>query len=404
MKEQRSMPAFPEFVALMASLMALTALSVDIMLPALPRIHDDFALTGANDQQLVVTLYVLGFAIGQIFQGPLSDRFGRRPVLLAGIAVYAVAALGCLFAETFAALLAARFVQGLANAAPRIIAIAVVRDIYEGRRMAEVMSFVMTVFIIVPVIAPSIGGAFLLFGTWHLIFAFLSVCALGILTWVAIRLPETHPAAEREPMSARWLVGAAAEIGGNRIAVGYTLAAGVLFGSLLAYVNSAQQIFVESFGVGDWFPVIFGSVAAALAVAAFVNGRSVMRFGMRRISHAAVLGFAAAGLAHLGYYLAFGTPPLWLFLGFLACCLFCFGLIAPNFNSLAMEPMGRVAGTASSFIGATTTLVGALLGWFVGAHYDGTPGPLIAGFGGLGLAGLAIVLATERGRLFRPGR
>ncbi len=398
------MPAFPEFVALMASLMALTALSVDIMLPALPRIHSDFALPGVNDQQLVVTLYVLGFAIGQLFQGPLSDWFGRRPVLLAGIAVYAAAALACLFAQSFAALLAARFIQGLANAAPRILAVAVIRDIYQGRRMAEVMSFVMTVFIIVPVIAPSIGGAFLLFGHWHLIFAFLSVCALAILTWVSLRLPETHPESEREPMSARWLAGALAEIAGNRIAVGYTLAAGVLFGALLSYVNSAQQVFVEVFKVGPLFPVIFGSVAGALAIAAFVNGRFVMRFGMRRISHAAVIGFAAAGTLHLGYDLAFGTPPLGLFLGFLACCLFCFGLIAPNFNALAMEPMGRIAGTASSFIGATTTFVGAVLGWFVGQHFDGTAGPLIAGFGGFGLVGLAIVIVTEKGQLFSPGR
>lgn len=400
----RSMPRFPEFVALMASMMALTALSVDIMLPALPQIHADFGLTGDNQQQLVVTSYLLGFAFGQFFHGPLSDRYGRRAVLLAGIAVYAAAAFACLIAGSFEHLLAARFVQGLANAAPRIIAIAVIRDIYGGRRMAEVMSFVMMVFIIVPVIAPSIGSLFLFAGSWHLIFAFLTVCAAGLLVWVAIRLPETHPAETRVPMTVAWLVGALHQTVTTRQTLGYTLATGTFFGALMGYVSSAQQVFADVYGIVAWFPLLFGAVAAALALAAFLNSRFVMRWGMRRIGHGAMFGFSAAAALHLALYLGLGTPPpLVVFLSLLAVCLFCFGLIMPNFNSLAMEPMGRIAGTASSFVGAVTTGIGATFGWLIGQQFDGTPGPILVGFALLGLIGPVIVIVTEKGRLFHPG-
>jgi MFS transporter, DHA1 family, multidrug resistance protein len=396
----RRMPSFAEFVAMIAGLMAMTALSIDIMLPALPQIRADFALPGANDQQLVVTSYLLGFALGQLFHGPLSDWLGRRPVLLAGLAAYAVASFACLAAPSFAVLLGARFLQGAANAAPRVIAVAAVRDIYGGRRMAEVMSFVMMVFIIVPVLAPSLGGAFLYFGSWHLILAFLFAVAIGLLGWMGLRLPETRPPELREPLSIGWLAEAVGEAVRTRQTLGYTLATGVLFGPLMGYVNSAQQVFQEVYGLGRLFPVAFGCVALALAVASFVNSRFVMRLGMRRVSHAALLGFALISLLHLGIDLGFGRPALAVFLPMLALALFFFGLIMPNFNALAMEPMGRIAGTASSFIGATTTGLAAWLGWVVGQHFDGTVTPLLAGFAGFGALGLALVMITERGRLF----
>lgn len=397
----RTMPRFAEFVAMMAGLMALTALSIDIMLPALPMIRADFGIADENRQQLVVTSYVLGFAIGQLFHGPLSDRFGRKPVLLIGLAAYAAASFACLVAGAFEVLLFARVVQGIANAAPRVVAIAVVRDVYGGRRMAEVMSFVMMVFIVVPVLAPSLGGLFLLAGSWHLIFAFLFVVSIVILGWMALRLPETRLPENRDPLSVAWLVAAFREAATTRQTLGYTLATGAVFGGLMGYINSAQQIFVEIYGLGAWFPAVFGCVAAALAVASFVNSRLVGEIGMRRVSHAALLGFLLASLVHLGVALVTGVPPLAVFVLLLAVALFCFGLLMPNFNALAMEPMGRIAGTASSFVGAVTTGLAALLGFWTGQRYDGTVLPLLEGFVVFSLIGLVLVLVTEGGRLFR---
>lgn len=396
-------PGFGEFVALMALLMAITALSIDVMLPALPYMRDDFALADPNSQQLVVTSYVLGFAAGQLFQGPLSDIFGRKPVLLIGLAIYVLASFACVVAGSFETLLAARCLQGVANAAPRVVAVAVIRDIYGGRRMAEVMSFIMMIFIVVPVIAPSVGGAFLLVGSWHLIFA--ALCAIGLvaLVWAGLRLPETRPPEARDPLSISWLGGALRQVVSNRLTLGYTLATGAIFGALMGYINSSQQVFVEVYGLGAMFPIVFGLVACAIALASFFNSRYVMRLGMRRISHAGLLGFVAVALLHLGIEAAFGRPPLPLFVAMLAISLFCFGLLMPNFNAIAMEPMGRIAGTASSFIGCVTTAVAAVIGLVIGQAFDGTVVPLIAGFAACGVLGLALVLVTERGRLFRQG-
>lgn len=396
----RPMPRFAEFIAMMAALMAMTALSVDIMLPALPEIRAEFGLIDANAQQLVITAYVVGFAIGQFFHGPLSDGIGRRAVLLGGLVAYTLASIGCFIAGSFELLLLARVVQGLSNAAPRIVAVAVVRDIYGGRRMAEVMSFVMMIFIIAPVVAPSIGGGLMLFGSWHLIFVFLTALGAVNLVWMALRLPETRPAASREPMSVRWIVGAFGQAIANPQTLGYTLATGIVFGSLMGYINSAQQVFVEVYDLGALFPIVFGACAIALAVASFVNSRLVGRLGMRRVSHVAVIGFLVSGVIHVAIALTTGVP-LWVFLTLLSASLFCFGLMMPNFNALAMEPMGRIAGTASSFVGAVTTALGAALGLWIGQSYDGTIVPLTIGFAALGAGCLLVVLVTERGRLFR---
>jgi MFS transporter, DHA1 family, multidrug resistance protein len=397
-------PGFVEFVALIASLMALTALSIDIMLPALPRIRDDYGLTDANSQQLVVTIYVLGFGAGQLFYGPLSDRFGRKPMLAAGLGLYVVASLLCAAAGTFEVLLAARFLQGAANASPRVIAIAVVRDIYGGRRMAEVMSFVMMVFIIVPAIAPAMGSAVLLVAPWPAMFGLLGLVAAATLAWAMLRLPETRPPELREPLSARWVVAAFAETVAVRQTLGYTLATAAAFGGMMGYINSAQQIFVGVFDTGAMFPVYFGVVAGALAVAAIVNSRLVERLGMRVIGHAATCGYVVVAALHAVLEIAFGGLPLFGFLALMMLQLFCFGFIMPNYNALAMEPMGRIAGTASSFVGAVTTAGAAFLGWIVGQAYDGTTLPLSFGFAAFGALALALTLVTERGRLFRPSR
>ncbi len=396
-------PCFVVFVALMSSLMALTALSIDIMLPAFPDFEAGFLLTDPNAPQLVVTYYLVGFALGQTVVGPLSDRFGRRPTLLFGLGVYALATLACLFAPNFGALLAARLVQGAANAAPRVVSIAVVRDIYAGRRMAEVMSFIVIVFTIAPILAPLIGSGLLLLGGWRWIFGFLALVSVAIASAIAMVLPETRPPDAREGFSIRWVGQAYATTLSTPQTLGYTLATGCVLGAVMGYVNASQQIFEEVYGVGEWFPVLFGVVALALALAAFINIRLVMALGMRRISHAALIGMILVASAHLGLSLAFGPPPLPIFIGLLSVAMFFFGLLMPNFNAIAMEPMGEIAGTASSFVGAVTTAMAAILGWAVGQSFDGSVVPVLAGYAGFGAAAFALVAITERGRLFGAG-
>jgi DHA1 family bicyclomycin/chloramphenicol resistance-like MFS transporter len=391
---------FAEFVALIAVLMGLTALSIDIMLVALPDIAQSYAVIEPNQRQLLVTSYLVGFAAGQPVHGPLSDRFGRKPVLAAGLVVFALASLGAALAPSFDGLLVARFLQGLGAAAPRVVAIAIVRDRFAGRNMAQVMSFVMMVFIMVPVLAPLVGEAIVHLGAWPWIFGCLFLASAVTLAWSSLRLPETCPKDSRMPLSGRALAGAFRQILTSRQAIGYTIAMGFMFGALMGYVGSAQQIFVDVYGLGSLFPVVFGGIALAMAGASLTNARLVGRLGMRRVSHAALLGYVASGLVITVIDVSY-HPPLWMLVLFLTVQFYAFGLIAPNFNALAMEPLGKVAGMASSFVGFYTTAAGALFGWVVGQSFDGTTRPLTTGFVTLGLLALGTVLLVERGQLMR---
>lgn len=391
-------PSFAEFVALVAVMIALTALSIDVMLVALPDIAASYGVTAANDRQLIITLYMAGFAVGQILSGPLSDRYGRRPVLFVGLAVMAVAALLAAFAPSFRLLLAARFLQGIGASAPRVLAVAVVRDRYAGREMSRVMSFAIMIFVVVPVLAPSLGGVVLHLGPWPWIFALMALGAVATLVWAALRLPETHPPERRVPLSATRLTGIVLEVVRCRRTLGYTVAAGFLFGGVLAYVSSAQQLFVDLYDLGPLFPLMFGGVAVVMGLASLVNSRLVMQLGMRRVSHVGLVLYLGVWL--LGGVLGFpAQPPLPLLVLMLAAAFFFSGLAMPNCNALAMEPLGHVAGTASSFIGFFTSALAALVGWMVGQAFDGTVRPLLVGFAAVGVSALLAVLQTERGRL-----
>lgn len=396
-------PALPEFIAIVAAMMAMTALSIDIMLPALPAMSDYFGLEDPNARQLVLTYYLLGFAVGQLFYGPLSDRFGRKPILIIGLLIYSVASVVTFLAHDYTLFLAARALQGIGGASPRVMALAVVRDLFHGREMARVMSFVMMVFIIVPVIAPSIGQALMSFGHWQWIFIFLLVASLLVLLLTVLRLPETRPKMAREPLSLRWVLAAFRRVLTTRQSIGYTVAIGFIFGCLMSYVSSAQQILEGIYGLDELFPILFGAIAITMAGASVTNGTLVERLGMRRLSHGALIAFVAVAIVQ--FFLAAlwdGPPPLALFAALLAVEMFCFGFIMPNFNALAMEPLRSIAGTGSSFIGFFTTGGAALLGSFVGQHFNDTVVPLAVGYLSLSAIALTVVLVTERGRLFQP--
>ncbi|MCP8939503.1 multidrug effflux MFS transporter [Alsobacter sp. SYSU M60028] len=392
---------FLEFVTMIAGLMALNALALDIMLPALPEIGHGLGLTRDNDRQLVLSTYMVGFGLGQFVIGSVSDRFGRKPVLMFGIVVYIATAAICAMAPSFVLLLVARFMQGLASAVPRVITTSVVRDCYNGRRMASVMSLSMMVFMAVPVLAPSIGQIIVLVAPWRAIFGFLAIYGVIVGTWSFLRLPETLPADRRRPINPRSVFEAFVHVLGNRLTVGYSLAGGLMFGAMFSLLLSAQQIFGEVYGLGPWFPVAFAGIAIMMSLSSFLNARFVGRLGMKRISHTAVMAFTLIALtmsiAARAGVLSF--PP---FIGLLAMALFFVGLVFANFNAIAMEPQGKIAGTASSIIGSLTTLLAASIGSITGQAFDGTVIPLSTAHLVLGLAALATISVTEKGRLFGP--
>lgn len=390
-----------EFITLVAFSMAITALSVDIMLPVLPDIVSEFSIADPNQQQFMVTVYLVSFAVGQIFVGPISDRFGRKPALLGGFLIYMCGTVLAVFADSYALLLAARAIQGLGASAPRIVAVAVVRDRFVGRGMSQVMSFVMTVFIMLPLVAPALGALIGDIGSWRYVFGFLLLFTIGTATWSALRLPETNPTGTpgHEPVP---LGKAVRTVLASQQTVGYMLALGFVFACLLAYIASTQQIFADIYGIVEFFPLVFASSAVMMVVASVVNARLVRTLGMRRISHGAMLAFVLLCiLAMLGSFIV-DPLPLPVLLVFLGLSFFFIGLILPNFNALAMEPLGHVAGTGSSVIGFVMTGLGAVLGGISGQYYDQTLHALLLGFVIFSIVVVIIVASIEKGRILQP--
>lgn len=389
-----------EFIALAAALMALNALAIDIMLPGLQQIGASLGVENENHRQYVISAYIFGFGLPQLLYGPLADRFGRRPPLLFGLAIYVTAGLCAAFAPSFEVLLVLRFIQGVGAAATRVVAVSFVRDVFGGRAMAEVMSLVFMVFMIVPVIAPGVGQVVMLFSEWHMIFVFMAIVSLMVTLWTYLRLPETLKPELKRPLTGASVLGGFGIVLRNRTALCYTLATTMMSGGLFGFINSAQQIYVGLYGLGVWFPVLFAAVASMMAVSSFANSRLVGRIGMRRLSHGALLGFLA--VTTLLFVLALmGPVPLVVFVGLFTVAMLQFGWINSNFNAIAMEPLGHLAGTASSVQGFIQTLGGAVIGAIIGQTFDGTVLPFTAGFFLVSLSTLLLVLLAERGRLFQ---
>ncbi len=392
---------FKQFVALVAAIMAVNAFAIDSMMPALAAIGHDLGVATENGRQWVITAYLLGFGGAQLFYGSMSDRFGRKRVLQTGMTIYVAFSVMAALATSFEMLMVARVIQGIGAAASRVLVVSIVRDRFSGRQMARVMSLTMIVFLTVPILAPSIGQLILQVAPWRWIFGCLAVFGIVVMTWVGLRLPETLHAEDRLPMSARAIAQAFRMTLTNRIAVGYMLAMTLVLGGLFGFINSAQQVFVEVFDEPLFFTLNFAVIAGFMALASLVNARIVGRLGTRRVSHAALLAYTIIALVHCLVVFA-DYENLWTFTALQSCLMFSFGLMAPNFGAMAMEPLGHVAGTASSVQGFCTTIGGALVGFFIGQHFDGTVRPLMLGFLLCAVAGVVAVLITEKGRLFKP--
>lgn len=391
----------PEFVAMVAWLMALNALAIDVMLPAMSEIGQALGAASENDAQLIVVIYMLGFGTSQLVWGPVTDRFGRKSVLSIVLVGYVLASLGCTLSHDFNTLLIWRFVLGVMAGGTRVIAVSVVRDLYVGRGMARIMSLVMTVFMVVPILAPLIGQTILdAFHVWQSTFGVLALGGLIMLIWSHFRLPETRPPEKRTSINPKAVLSAYATVFKTREAVGYMFASGIIFGALFAFISSSEQIFNDIFERPDEFVYWFAAIAAAMSVANFTNARIVERFGQRLISHCAIIGFTIVSLILLLITIAEG-PNLYVFMALFAIVFMNFGFMGPNFNSMAMEPLGRIAGTASALLGFASTTMAASIGGLIAAQYDKTLEPVLIGYICLGLVTFAIVLWTEKGKLFQ---
>lgn len=391
---------FREFVALIASLMAINALGIDSMLPALPAMGHALGIENENQRQWIISAYVFGFGSTQLFYGPAADRFGRKPILIFTLSLYAIMSLACAFAWNFQTIILARVLQGVVAAASRVLAVSIVRDRYQGRQMARVMSLSFIVFLAVPILAPSIGQFIMLFAPWQSIFVCLSLFGTFVVVWAVLRLPETLHPNNRRPIDIGDIAAAVRQVLGNRYSLGYTLASTLIYGSLMGFINSVQQIFTDIFRAPELFTTVFACVAAFMGLASYINSRVVERLGTRMVSHSALIGFTLISAFHVAVVAA-GHESIWTFSILQALLMACFGLAGSNFGSMAMEPVGHIAGTASSIQGFVSTTGGALIGVLIGQSFDGTTMPVAAGYLAVGLGAILVVLVTERGRLFQ---
>ena len=394
--DQKRLP-FAEFVSLVAFIISLVALSIDAMLPALPEIASELDLDNPNDSHFIISMLFLGMAFGQIFFGPLSDTTGRKPAIIAGIVVFAIGSLISFYSHSMWEMMIGRFLQGLGAAGPRIVSVALVRDCFKGREMARVMSFVMTIFILVPVFAPALGQLIINISHWRSIFAVFLFLSFIVLCWFGLRQPETLLTENRIRFSFRQLARDAIHVVTIPVASGYTLAMGLIFGAFLGYLSSAQKIFQLQYQLGQLFAAYFGVLALSIGIAALVNAKLVMRFGMRRLSFIAMSALALFSASFLMLVTGMnGHPPLTLLMAYLLVVFFFFGILFGNLNALAMEPLGKIAGLGSAIVGSVSTLISVILGALIADAYNNTIIPLIAGFSALSILGLLTMCITEK--------
>lgn len=392
-------PSQRTFVAMMAMLFATIALSIDAMLPALPAIASELTPEDTNRALLIVSSFFLGMGLGTFVAGPVSDAYGRKPVIFACAAIYAFGTVLCYFAPNLELLLIARVIQGLGAAAPRVVGMAMVRDLYKGRDMARIVSLVMMIFMIVPALAPLLGQGVLLFGTWRTIFAALLLFVVLANAWVLLAQPETLAPPARRPFRVGLLWQSAVEMTRHRLALISTLCQGFGSAALLSTVSSQQGIFAERFGLVDTFPLWFGFIALCAASGSLLNSRVVMRLGMRRVIVATYTGQVAFTLLILALdwsglmpeALVFPAHVLWSITVFAMM-----GLTQGNLSALAMEDLGHIAGFAASMMTALSTVMASLLAVPVGLAFDGTQIPLMVAVALFSSLALALVSTVRR--------
>ncbi len=386
-----------EFVALVAFLTMVIAVGTDFMLTSIGTIGRDLGVTDPNAPQLIIPVYLLGLALGQLFAGPASDYLGRKPVILSGLGIFMFGSVICLFSQSFEAMLFGRLIQGIGTAGPRTVTMALVRDLYAGRAMARIMSFVMAVFIVVPALAPSLGMVVANTFGWRAIFSLYVIHAITAGLWFGLRQFETNPAQTRRVFSAQELFASLRIVITNATLVRYTIVTGCIFGAFFAYLSASPQIYDEVFNEGERFPLFFAALAVSLGGASLVNGNLVTRLGMHRLI-ALAIGFGCTITALYLALVIFAGFGNWL-PAFVAWCLiyfFCQGIIMGNIGAIAMEPLPDQAGMAATIFSTFSTLIGITIATPLGLAFDGTVVPLTAGFLVCALIALTLILTDKR--------
>lgn len=373
--------SFAEFVILMAALMALNAFAIDAILPAIALIATEFGSQNANNAQFIISFIFIGLTLGQLLYGPIADSKGRKSTLLVSLGIFIFGSIISTYASDFNLMLLGRFLQGLGAAGPRIITLAIVRDLYQGRTMAKVMSFVMGIFIFVPAIAPMLGEFILQISNWRGIFMALIIFAVILIFWVSLRQRETLKPENVMKLNFTSVKKAVVETLKHPISLGYTISMGLIYSGFLSYLTTSQQILQIQYELGSNFPFYFGGLALGLGIASIMNAKLVMIFGMKVISRRATMLLILTGLLFLPITIYFdGQPPLFLYVGYLVLVLFGYGLAFNNLSAIAISPLGHIAGTASAVIGSFSTLISIPISVLIGQFYNNTIYPLVIGF------------------------
>jgi len=390
-----------EFIALMASLMSIVALSIDALLPALPNIASDLNITNTQDTQLLITMIFLGLGFGQLIFGPLSDSFGRKPIVYIGFLLFIVATIICVTTKDFNVMIAGRILQGVGLASPRTLSIAMVRDCYSGNYMARILSIVVMVFILVPVIAPTLGQFLITYYDWESIFYVNLLFGIAVMFWFWKRQPETLEKRKRIRFTGNLFINGTKEFFKHKDAVAFTLISGFITGSFMVYLSTSQQIFQEQYNLADMFPYIFASLAISVGLATYLNSRFVVKYGMWRIAFIAAIAYVIISVLYVIIFWSGVNPSVSVLLGFFAMQFFAIGFLFGNLRSLAMQPLGHIAGIGAAINGFISTVMAVPIANYIGTFVIDSVLPLFIGFSIFGFLSLLIFIGLKLAN-FKP--
>lgn len=388
-----------EFIALMASLMSIVALSIDALLPALPEVAHSLGVTNPSDNQLLITMIFLGLGFGQLIFGPLSDSFGRKPMVYFGFSLFVIASIICVTTENFEMMIFGRILQGIGLSSPRTIAIAMTRDTYSGDFMAKVLSVIVMFFILVPIVAPTMGQWLLDLFNWQAIFNANLIIGLIIVLWFWRRQPETLDAKNKIKFSPAIFITGTKEFIRYKEAVAFTVISGFITGSFMVYLSTSQQIFQEQYQLGKWFPYIFASTAFSVGFATFMNSRLVLRFGSFNIAFKAAIAYSLISILYVVLFHTGNNPSVFILLMFFLLQFFAIGFLFGNLRSLAMEPLGHIAGIGSAINGFVSTVMAVPIANYIGGFVKTSVLPLFIGFSIFGVLSVLVFVLLKYKRV-----